>query len=323
MPVHARPRQGHRLLPAAARDGPAPCGRAWRMLRMFDPRFQGQLTTAELIGQYDLACAPVRDLLVSYLNERQPAIDYATLKQPRLPSREALLEGPRDLHHPGISSLRLAPDAAIAWKQRLQVKHRDRPATRPGTPPRPPLKRIDVAGSLARPPSAGSTSTSPSGPRKTRPAGRSGQRPRRSAGKTSPARHRRPLSRRKSRMDQRTRERIPVLPALISVVDQGPRKDAAARLAAAAAAAPGGPVHRRLPPLRRTALTSTAGPQANGRTWAEDPVTGTRRDLAREELARRSGPGPQSRCCAPPRHPRRGADRALAPQPGPLPAARC
>ena len=34
--------------------------------------------------------------------------------------------------------------------------------------------------------------------------------------------------------------------------------------------------------MRKTALTSVAG-RANGRTWAEDPVTGARRDLTREE----------------------------------------
>jgi hypothetical protein len=34
--------------------------------------------------------------------------------------------------------------------------------------------------------------------------------------------------------------------------------------------------------LCKTALTSTEG-QANGRAWAEDPVTGARRDLTREE----------------------------------------
>ena len=65
-------------------------------LRMLDPRFQGQLTTAELIGQYDLACAPVRDLLTGYLGERQPAIRLCDAETARLPSRQAVLEGPRD-----------------------------------------------------------------------------------------------------------------------------------------------------------------------------------------------------------------------------------
>ena len=46
------------------------------------------------------------------------------------------------------------------------------------------------------------------------------------------------LSRRKSRMDARTRERMPALPVLAAAVDRA-RRTAAARLGAAAAAGPG------------------------------------------------------------------------------------
>jgi hypothetical protein len=35
----------------------------------------GQLSAGQLIDRYDLACRPVRDLLVDYLNERRPGID--------------------------------------------------------------------------------------------------------------------------------------------------------------------------------------------------------------------------------------------------------
>jgi hypothetical protein len=49
-------------------------------VRMFNPNFQGQLTAEQLIDRYDLACRPVRDLLVDYLRERQPGIDYTTLR---------------------------------------------------------------------------------------------------------------------------------------------------------------------------------------------------------------------------------------------------
>jgi len=48
-------------------------------VRMLDPRVRGQQSAGDLIDRYDLACGPVRDLLVDYLNERRPAIDYATL----------------------------------------------------------------------------------------------------------------------------------------------------------------------------------------------------------------------------------------------------
>lgn len=50
--------------------------------------------------------------------------------------------------------------------------------------------------------------------------------------------HKKTADRSKSRMDQRTRERLPILPALIAATDSQ-RKAAAERLAAAKAAAPG------------------------------------------------------------------------------------
>jgi len=48
-------------------------------VRMLSARFAGQLTVEQMIDRYDLACRPVRDLLVDYLRERQPGIDYSSL----------------------------------------------------------------------------------------------------------------------------------------------------------------------------------------------------------------------------------------------------
>jgi hypothetical protein len=89
--------------------------------RMFNPLFQGQLTVDQLVDRYDLACRPVRDLLVDYLRERQPAIDYKSLTA--LATALALWFW-KDLenHHPGIDSLRLPPDVAAAWKQRIKTR---------------------------------------------------------------------------------------------------------------------------------------------------------------------------------------------------------
>ncbi len=244
-------------------------------LRMLDPRFQGQLTTAELIGQYDLACVPVRDLLIAYLSERQPSVDYATLKQAAYYLGKLFWKD-LETRNPGISSLRLAPDVVIAWKQRLSVKtvtKRDPDGNATETT----AERIDTISCLtavrafyldigqwaADDPARWAQWAAPSPVRKE---------------DISPAKT---ASRRKSRMGQRTRERIPVLPALITAVDQG-RKDSAARLAAAAAAAPGDLFTAGGIILRKTALTSARG-RANGRTWAEDPAAGARRDLTREE----------------------------------------
>jgi hypothetical protein len=83
--------------------------------------------------------------------------------------------------------------------------------------------------------------------------------------------------RRKSRMDQRTRERLPALPALVAAAGQS-RKEAAARLDAARAARPGDLFTAGGATLRRSRLSVPST-----RTWAEDPVTGKRRDLGTEE----------------------------------------
>lgn len=73
------------------------------------------------MDRYDLQCKPVRDLLVDYITERQPALDYTTIK-----GLSATLAGKfwADLerHHPGIDSLRLSPEISTGWKTRLATK---------------------------------------------------------------------------------------------------------------------------------------------------------------------------------------------------------
>lgn len=51
--------------------GPPP---TWRQARA-----RGQLTVAELVDRYPLACRPVRDILVCYLTERSAVLDYSSL----------------------------------------------------------------------------------------------------------------------------------------------------------------------------------------------------------------------------------------------------
>ena len=84
--------------------------------------------------------------------------------------------------------------------------------------------------------------------------------------------------RRKARMDQRTRERLPVLPVLARTAAE--RKAATARmLQAALAAAPGEAIEGTGGTLRRAVV-----PKANGRlVWAENTATGKRRNLSYEE----------------------------------------
>ena len=47
---------------------------------MAELRTIGQRTPAELIDRRQLTCRPVRDLLVDYLQERQPVLDHNSLE---------------------------------------------------------------------------------------------------------------------------------------------------------------------------------------------------------------------------------------------------
>jgi hypothetical protein len=40
----------------------------------------GQFSPAQLIDRHGIVCRPVRDLLVAYLQERQPMLDHTTLR---------------------------------------------------------------------------------------------------------------------------------------------------------------------------------------------------------------------------------------------------
>jgi integrase len=78
-------------------------------------------------------------------------------------------------------------------------------------------------------------------------------------------------------MDQRTRERLPVLPAMIAAVDRR-RTASAQQLAAAQATRPGETFTIDGRTLRRAVTT-----RAPANIWAADPAGGARRNLTREE----------------------------------------
>src|SRR5579859_6407095 len=90
----------------------------------------GQRSVADMVDDYQLHCRPVRDLLVRYLEERKPALDYASLR-----NLTGILVGlfwaDLEAHHPGINSLDLPPGVATAWKERLHhtsgIHHGGRP----------------------------------------------------------------------------------------------------------------------------------------------------------------------------------------------------
>jgi hypothetical protein len=78
----------------------------------------GRATVEELVARHRIACRPVRDLLVRYLAERAPALDYSSLRQVEIRlvgGFWADLEG----HHPGIWPQSTIPAPAMHAPPRL------------------------------------------------------------------------------------------------------------------------------------------------------------------------------------------------------------
>ena len=235
-------------------------------------RTAGQRTPAELIDRYQLACRPVRDLLVEYLQERQPALDYTSLDS-LATMLGKLFWADLERHHPGIDSLRLPPDVAAAWKQRLRTvtKTVRGPGGRPAevsiarvnyreclTPVR--AFYLDLAHWAVEDPARWGPWAAPC------PVG------------SEEISRRKDKRRRKSRMDTRTRERLPVLPVLARTVAQR-RTQAAGRLEAARQTAPG----EQFTAAGQTLVRSVVPAASPGKVWAHDPASGKRRDLGKEE----------------------------------------
>jgi len=89
--------------------------------RLREFRTGGQRTPDELIDRYQLACRPVRNLLVDYLCERQPGLDYNSLKDLSYYLGKRFWKD-LELHHPGIDTLQLPAEVATAWRERLLTK---------------------------------------------------------------------------------------------------------------------------------------------------------------------------------------------------------
>ena len=239
-------------------------------IEMFSGR--GQPSCEALIDRYRIACRPVRDVLVDYLRERQPSMDFSSLQ------RHAYLLGKLfwadlEAHHPGIDSLHLSRDVAAAWKQR--VMFRTRTTTTPDreqvtmTAPRLDGRSVLTVVRAFYLDIAEWADDDPS---------RWGPWAVRCPVSASDASHKKDRSRRKSRMDARTRERLPVLPALVCWV-AAERTRTAELLAAAEQARPGEPFTSAGVTLRRSVMKT----ETTGRLWAEDPDSGRRRDLNFEE----------------------------------------
>jgi hypothetical protein len=235
-------------------------------------RTTGQLSVEQLIDRYQVSCRPVRDLIVDYLRERQPALDYTSLES------LAYYLGKRfwhdlERHHPGIDSLRLPPGVADAWKQRLRTMPRTVTSADGAKTPTmvarinyreclTPVRAfyLDLAHWAVDDPARWGPWVAPC------PIG------------AEEIDRRKVKRQHKSRMDARTRERLPVLPVLVRAVEQ--RRRASRELLEAGRSANPGEAFSAAGTTLTRAVTPTA---ATNKVWVDDPATGKRRDLTLEE----------------------------------------
>ncbi|MEV6932506.1 tyrosine-type recombinase/integrase [Dactylosporangium sp. NPDC051485] len=226
----------------------------------------GPRSVAELIDQYQLACQPVRDLLIDYISERCQGMDYSTRRQLVIVLGKLFWADLED-HHPGIDTLHLPPELAAAWKQRLDHvrSKKDGRIIRERHGKADVLITVrslylDLAQWAIEEPSRWGPWVAPC------PI---------SAAETNT---RKRDAHRKARIDQRTRERLPVLPALVRTAEQ--RMHAAKRtLDAALATTPGATLTIDGQTFRRPNRKKTS---SGVRVWADD-ASGKRRDLAADE----------------------------------------
>ncbi len=170
-------------------------------LRLRALRIDGRRSIEQIIDKYGIECRPVRDLMVEYFTERAPDLDHTSL---RSIARNLCRLFWRDLeiHHPGIDSLHLAPEVARAWKERLScIRDADGHPIRPRVNFRSELVFVkafyeDIARWAADEPARWAHWVAPC------PV------------KAAECATKKSRSGVKSRMDQRTRAQLPLLPAL-------------------------------------------------------------------------------------------------------------
>ena len=265
--MHARSPLFYQLLHARGgwgQDAPA-------AIQVFSGR--GQPSCEQLIDRYRIQCGPMRDVLVDYLRERQPSVDFSSLQ------RDAYLLGKLfwadlEAHHPGIDSMKLPRDVAAAWKQRVMTKTRTTAAADGGQPTQVVSARLDGRSVMTavRAFYLDIAEWADDDPARWAPWAV------RCPVSASDVSHKKDRYQRKSRMDQRTRERLPVLPALTAWVDRE-RATTAAVLHAARNTTPGELFTAGGLTLRRSVMKTPT----TGRIWAEHPDSGQRRDVSFEE----------------------------------------
>ncbi|MFI5741347.1 tyrosine-type recombinase/integrase [Streptomyces anulatus] len=231
-----------------------------------------QASPAELVDRYHLKNQPVRDLIVEYLTERQPSLDWNSLE--RLSTVLAMnFWADLEKHHSGISSIDLPADIRVEFKARMAKKI---------------VRRRQPDGSLME----------IMEPRKSAPAILQIIRsfyldlaqwaldePERWGGWAVPC----PIStadtnvtklerQQKSRADQRTRERLPYLPVLVRTAERR-LKEARMRLDAILASPFGGT----FTVLGRSYVKARSTTRPDGQSDTAHEIGGNRQQLGSKE----------------------------------------
>ena len=238
-------------------------------------RTAGQRSPEEMIDRYHLACRPVRDLLVDYLRERQPALDYSSLEALATVLGK-LFWSDLEHHHPGIDSLHLSAEVSGAWKLRLRTFTKTA-TTKGGEKTQVIVERINYRECLT-PVRAFYLDLAHWA---TEDPGRWGIWVTACPIGEEEISRKKSKRRLKSRIDARTRERLPILPLVVrGVLDR--RTAAEALLDAARRAHPGEPVTGA---AETNLVRSIIDPRSGlGKVWVHgSDSSNARRDLVREE----------------------------------------
>ena len=252
---------------------------------MFSGR--GQPSCEQLIDRYRIACRPVRDVLVDYLRERQPAVDFSSLQ------RLAYLLGKLfwadlEAHHPGIDSLQAAPRRRRGVEAaRDHPTRRHQAATARSTGPRLDGRSVLTAVRAFYLDLAEWAEDDPArwGPWAVRCPVSASDASHKKDRCTAQVPHGPPAPANGSRC-------CPTLVAWVAAE----RARTAELLAAAEHTRPGELFTAAGETLRRAVLKT----QTTGRVWAEEPDSGRRRDLSFEEHRGVLDLGRWSRCSATP-----------------------
>ena len=189
-------------------------------------RIEGRRSVQQIVDKYGIESRSVRDLLVEYFTERAPELDHTSLRH-IADTIGRLFWRDLEIHHPGIGSLRLEPAVAQAWKERMAyIRDADGHPVRPRVNFRSELVFVrafydDIARWAADDPARWVPWVAPS--------------PVKGAGCAT----KKSRSGVKSRMDQRIRAQLPLLPALlVSHWRSVPRRTLAGVVATVIAARP-------------------------------------------------------------------------------------